>query len=116
MARKIPSSPGALVGTASNDTFTVTSSTTSIDGKGGTDTAIFSDDISRYTIAPSGTGSIITNVATGQVVSVTNVEVLKFAGGSEVYNAATGSFVPNASGVVIGTAGNDTTAVTANMT
>src|SRR5262245_39087311 len=100
----------SLIGNASNDTFNVTSWTTSVDGKGGTDTAIFSEDISRYTIARSG-GFIVTNVATGQVTTVTNTEVLKFAGGSEVYTMS-GGFVPSATGAVVGTAGNDVFTVT----
>src|SRR5262245_11690005 len=103
---------GALVGTASYDVFRVTSTTTSIDGKEATDTAIFSDDISRYTIARTATGSIVTSVATGQAVSLVSVENLKFAGGTQVYNNTKGWFVPSATGAVVGTAGSDVFIVT----
>ena len=47
------SAGGSLVGNNHNNTFTVTASTTSIDGMGGINTAIFAGDISGYTIAPS---------------------------------------------------------------
>src|SRR5437879_3276024 len=109
MARKrSTSTSSSLVGTAADDTFTVASSTTSIDGQGGTNTAIFADDISHYTVTAASAGLNVRNLVTGQVVNVVNVQILEFAGGREVYYDTTGTFVPSSTGAIIGTAGNDT--------
>jgi Ca2+-binding RTX toxin-like protein len=83
---------GALTGTSGDDTFTITSTTTSINGEAGNDTAIFNTgDFNWYTITPTADGGIdVKDVhATGQLVHLVNIETLQFKDAE--YNVATGT-------------------------
>jgi Ca2+-binding RTX toxin-like protein len=86
MAR-IQSASSTLLGTSGNDTLVVGSGITSINGGVGTDTAVFADPLDWYTITQSKTGIKVKDTHTGATVTLTNVEILNFAGGT-VINAA----------------------------
>jgi len=66
-------------GTANNDTLTVQSDTTSVQAGAGTDTVVFSGNYADYTFSQSDSFvPLMTNNATGQVVSLFDVGQLIF--------------------------------------
>ena len=85
-----------------DDTLTGNSSNNFFDGRGGTDTVVFSGSSAQYSVAFDGSSYTVTdNVASRDGVdNVTDVEFLQFIDGLK----SPASLVSN---VIIGTAGND---------
>jgi len=71
-----------VTGTASDDQLTVQINTASVQGDSGTDTAVFSGNYADYTFSQSDSYvPLLTNNASGQVVSLFGVEQLQFDDG-----------------------------------
>lgn len=82
-------------GAGGNDTLKVMAAAQGVDGGAGTDTALFAKAQSAYTVTSGVRGAFtVVDKATGQSVTASNVEVLKFSDGSTL-------------GGVVGTTGND---------
>ena len=66
-------------GTATADVITNSAVSENIDGGAGIDTLVYTSNSTTVVISKSGGNTVVTNTATGEVDTLTNVERLKFA-------------------------------------
>ena len=101
------SSTSTLSGTSGNDTLVI-GSQSSVNGGGGINTAVFSSPLDWYTITPSSSGIKVKNTHTGQTVTLTNIQIIDFAGGTVI--DAVGTTLTQSTGTLTlkETAGNNT--------
>ena len=88
------------IGGSGNDSFTVNAESDTIDGGGGSDTAVFSGPRSAYVVAGSGPTTIVTDTSTGTVDRLSNVQTLQFADQAVTVCYAAGTRIQTARGHV----------------
>lgn len=82
----VPTAP-PVVGTSGDDRFANTASADSVDGGAGTDHLVYAGNFADYSVRLSGTGSIVTDLATGATDTLTNIERIDFADKSLGFDA-----------------------------
>ncbi len=68
-----------LTGGTGNDLFTVGSGNATITGGGGTDTVKLSGTAAAYSLVQSGSGALVTNLATGHTDTLTGIATVQFS-------------------------------------
>lgn len=86
-------SPNVTVsGTSASDTFIVGSSTTSVTGNGGTDTAVFAKPLASYSVTKTSTEDYdVKDLDTGTSVHLVGIQAMRFANSGTLADAASKS-------------------------